>query len=151
MSRPIAPGPGFAPPPPLNSGNRMKWGEDARSAPVTPAKRMPVIDRSKVDPQLLKAAEGMESMFLDHLMQTMRKTIQDHPLDLDNHASRMYRSMLDTETAKTAARTGGVGISDLIIAYMQAPRYNVSEGNNNPPPAQKSGAEFRTGGTDEGP
>ena len=116
---------------------------NALSAPTTPGKRLPVIDRSKVDPELVKAAEGMESMFLDYLMETMRKTVDQNPLDLDNDASRMYRNMLDSESAKTAAHSGGIGIADLIIAYMATPRYTVTRGNDSLP-------EPSTGGTDEG-
>jgi Rod binding domain-containing protein len=88
-------------------------------------------------------------MFLDYLMETMRKTVGEHPLDLDNHASRMYRSMLDSESAKTAARTGGIGIADLIIAYMAPPQYTVTGGNDSHPGGAPGAARARTGGTDE--
>src|SRR4051812_33951954 len=81
--KPIAPG---AAPPPSLSETRMKpekmqWGANALTAPTTPAKRMPVIDKSKVDPQMLEAAEGMEGMFLDYLMQVMRKTVPKNDFD----------------------------------------------------------------------
>ena len=120
------------------------------SAPTTPGRRLPVVDRTKVDPELVKAAEGMEAMFLDYLMETMRKTVDRHPLDLDNDASLIYRNMLDSESAKTAARAGGIGIADLIIAYMAPPRYTVTGGNDSLPGGAPSASQARTGGTDEG-
>lgn len=88
-----------------------------------PAKRMPVVDRSQVDPQLVKAAEGMESMFIELMFKEMRKTVPKSEMDMENHATQIYRGMLDHEMANTAARTGGVGLADQIIAYLQSTGY----------------------------
>lgn len=129
------------------------------------------MDRSKVDPQIVKAAEGMEAMFLDYMMKVMRETVPRSELSLDSHATDIYRSMLDSETAKTAARTGGVGLADQIIAYLQAQSYTANRGStetgapaNRVHAGQKAGAaaavrgvtrapekntETSTGGTDE--
>lgn len=93
------------------------------STPAPSARRMPVIDKTQVDPQLLKAAQGMETMFIELMMKEMRKTVQKNPLDGENHASEIYRGMLDHEVSEKAARTGGVGIADQIIAYIQASGY----------------------------
>jgi len=93
------------------------------------------MDRAKVDPAIVKAAEGMETMFLEHMMRVMRQTVPKNDLDLENAATEIYRSMLDGETAKAAARGPGVGLADQIIAYLMADRYNQ---------------ERRTGGTPHG-
>lgn len=102
------------------------------SAPTTPARRLPVVDKSKVDPQLLKAAEGMEAMFLDYMMKVMRQTVPKNDMDLDSPAAGIYQGMLDTETAQRAARAGGVGLADQIIAYMQPQVYNEPQGHTAP-------------------
>jgi hypothetical protein len=88
-----------------------------------PAKRMPIVDRSQVDPKLVKAAEGLESMFIELMFKEMRKTVQKSDMDMENHATQIYRGMLDHEMADTAARTGGVGLADQIIAYLQSTGY----------------------------
>jgi len=90
-----------------------------------PAKTVAGIDHSKVDPKLLKAAQGMESLFLDYMMSVMRKSIPKSKQGLNNAATKIYQNMLDSEYAKTAARTGGIGLADQIIAYLGTTRYNL--------------------------
>lgn len=109
----------------------------------TPGKRMPVVDRNSVDPDLRKAAEGMEAMFLDYLFKVMRETVPKSEMDLESPATGIYRSMLDSETAEMAARTGGVGLADQLIAYLQRESYTL-------PREQGVPSDRRTGGTHEG-
>lgn len=121
----------------VNSGppstyDKMNWGNDSQSAPVTSSNRLPVIDRSKVNPQLRKAAEGMEAMFLDYLMKVMRQTVPKNDMDLESPATGVYQSMLDSEYAERAAHHGGIGLADQIIDYLQAQSYNLEEGHGAP-------------------
>jgi len=116
---------------PLSSAD-TQVAHRAWDAPTTPARRVQVVDRSKVDPKLREAAEGMEAMFLNYLMKTMRQTVQKTDFDLENGATEIYRSMMDTETAQKAARTGGVGLADQIIAYLQTERYTQNQGQGVP-------------------
>jgi hypothetical protein len=123
---------------------KMEWGDSALTAPQTPHNRVPTIDRSKVDPRIIEAAEGMETMFLDHLMKVMRQTVPKNDMDLENNASEIYRSMLDSEYAQKAAHAGGVGLSDTIIAYMAPESYTLPKGQMNAPTGETA---RRTGGT----
>ena len=108
-------------------------GDDkALTAPVSLERQLPVVDRSKVDPEILKAAEGMEQMFLDYMMRVMRQTVPKNDMDLESPATEIYRGMLDSEYAEKAAHRGGIGLSDQIIAYLQAQRYNLPEGSQSP-------------------
>lgn len=116
----------------LPSTKNREWGNSAREAPQTPGRQVPVIDRSKVDPSILKAAEGMEAMFLDQLMQVMRQTVPKGDMDLESSATQIYQSMLDTEYSQKAAHTGGIGLADLIIAYLDSQRYNLPQGHGVP-------------------
>jgi Rod binding domain-containing protein len=111
-----------------------------------------------VDPQIVKAAEGLETMFMDYLMKTMRETVPKNDMDLENGATAIYRGMLDQEYAQKAVNAGGVGLSDTIIAYLAPESYNLPKGQMTAPKAtspQKAHAEKsvvevpRTGGTDE--
>jgi flagellar protein FlgJ len=83
------------------------------------------VDKSKVDPEIRKAAEGMEAMFLDYMMKTMRETVPKNEMDLESPATAVYRSMQDSEIAQTAARAGGVGLADQLIAYLDSQRYTL--------------------------
>ncbi len=106
------------------------------SSPIAPGTARPQVPSlQKADPELVKAAQGMEAMFLDYLMNVMRQSVPESDLDLENSATKIYRSMLDSHLAETASHVGGVGLSDLIVEYMQAGRYN-QKGEQSPQDAQ---------------
>jgi Rod binding domain-containing protein len=133
----------------------MQWGDSALTAPVTPDKRMPVIDKSKIDPETLKAAQGMEAMFLDYMYKVMRETVPKNDMDMESPATEIYRSMQDSENAQKAAQVGGIGLADQIIAYMESQRYTLpsktEHGNvSSNDPAGLSNQARPTGGTHEG-
>jgi Rod binding domain-containing protein len=65
----------------------------------------------------------MEAMFLDQMMQTMRKSVPKSEMSLDGPASEIYQGMLDSEYSKRAARAGGVGLAEQIVAYLDGARY----------------------------
>ncbi len=90
----------------------------------TPARRIHEVDQRKVDPTLIKAAQGMESMFLSYMMKVMRNSIPENKNNLENGATKIYRSMLDNLNSDKAAKAGGIGLADLIIDYMLASSYN---------------------------
>jgi len=108
----------------IDGGLPLQKGLDA--AP-TPLRREAVVDWNKVDPGTRAAAEGMEAMFLDYMMQTMRKAVDKSELSLDHGASEIYQGMLDSEYAQRAAHAGGVGLAQQIVAYLQGGRYNQGE------------------------
>lgn len=143
MSQPIA----LGRPLPLSPPNRdrMEWGANALAAPTTPGRRVPVVDKTQVDPRTLEAAQGMEAMFLDYMMKVMRQTVPKNEMDLESPATEIYRSMMDSETAQKAARAGGVGLADQLVAYLESQRYTLGRREHAAP-----AAEVRTGGTHEG-
>lgn len=148
MTAPIARGmPPSSPSPLTPAQQRMDWGANALAAPTTPARRLPVVDKSKVDPNTLKAAEGMEAMFLDYMMKTMRQTVPKNDLDGESPATEIYRNMMDTENAQRAAHAGGVGLADQIVAYLESQRYNLPQGSKDR--AVTNTGNSSTGGTHE--
>jgi Rod binding domain-containing protein len=159
MSLPIAPAARGLPPSPPNRLEREDAPSarkgDAFLAPHTPSNRAPHVDRSKVDPKIIEAAEGMETMFVDYLMKVMRQTVPKNEMDLENPASEMYQGMLDSENAQNAVRAGGVGLTDTIIAYLAPQSYTLPQGQMNAPdnapaknsPTKLEEASRRTGGT----
>lgn len=96
------------------------------TASATPGKRIAAVDRSKADPRIVEAAEGMEAMFLDYMMQVMRQTVPKNEMGLDNMGTQVYQGMLDHEYAQKAAKTGGFGLADQIIANLQPQSYNLT-------------------------
>ncbi|MCM2322875.1 MAG: rod-binding protein [Oligoflexia bacterium] len=120
-----------------------------------------MVDKSRVNPEIRKAAEGMEAMFIDYMMKVMRQTVPKNEMDLESPATEIYRSMLDSENAQKAVRSGGVGLADQIIAYLQPELYTLGKGQQAPVAAQRKappddptmsspGPAVTTGGTHEG-
>lgn len=147
MTQPIALGAGSMLPPSPPSDREKGGARDLTVA--TPGKRVAVVDRMKVDPKVVQAAEGMEAMFLDYLLKTMRQTVPKSEMDLENPATEIYRGMLDSEVAQRAARVGGVGLADQIIAYLQPQSYALKQGHG-APESDPTVDSRRTGGTHEG-
>ncbi|MGK5090167.1 rod-binding protein [Bdellovibrionota bacterium FG-2] len=153
MTTPIALGRSVPPPSPQGGGVRKLTDTS------TPAHRIYPVDRSKVDPSVIRAAEGMESMFINHMMSAMRQTIPKNDMDLESPASNIYRGMLDSEYAQKAAQVGGIGLADQIIAYLEAQRYTQGRGAGAPGRQEvakevqgevQAKAQGVQGGTDEG-
>ncbi len=117
--------------------DRIHRGKDALSAPVSPGHQLPVVDRSKVNPEIIKSAEGMEAMFLDYLMKVMRETVPKNDMDLESPATKIYQNMLDSEYAAKAAHHGGIGLADQIIAYIEQTSYNKNQGQGRIPSKEK--------------
>ena len=122
--------------------SRMNWGANALTAPTTPDHRLPVIDKTKEDPQMRAAAEGMEGMFLDYMMKTMRETVPKNDMDGDSPATGIYQGMMDSEMAQKAVRAGGVGLADQLVAYLEGQRYTLGRQEHAAPDTSAS-----TGGT----
>jgi Rod binding domain-containing protein len=136
----------------LTSNSRLDYGANALAAPTTPGHRVAVVDRSKVDPGTLQAAEGMEAMFLDYMMKVMRETVPKNDMDLESSASGIYRSLQDSEIAHKAAKQGGIGLADQLIAYLESQRYTLPREHGVPAGAESSKAvegskSSGTGGT----
>lgn len=114
------------PPPTLEElkERRENFAKNKLGSQTTPSNTIIKVDRSQADPAVVKAAEGMEGMFIDYMMQVMRKTVPKSEFSMDSAASEIYQSMLDGEYAQKAIQAGGVGLSDQIIAYLEMQRYN---------------------------
>ena len=60
-----------------------------------------------------KVSRDFESVFLNKLLSTMRKTIPKSGL-LDSYASDMFQSMMDEEMSKEMAKDKGMGMGEMI-------------------------------------
>jgi Rod binding domain-containing protein len=62
-----------------------------------------------------KVAEGMETQFVNHMLNQMRKTVpQDKP---DSNEVSYYKSLMDYEVSKAMASDprGGIGIKKMVL------------------------------------
>ena len=66
------------------------------------------------DPELEKACQDMESIFLNYLLKEMRNTINKSGLINGGTAENIYTGMLDTEMSKVISERGGIGLSKIL-------------------------------------
>ena len=74
--------------------------------------------------QLKRAAIEMESWFINQMFQAMRRTVPEGEgmFEMSN-AERIWRDMLDEQTAQNLAEGGGLGLATTL--YQQLQRVNV--------------------------
>ena len=66
------------------------------------------------DQGIKKVAEDFESLFLELVLKSMRKTVPDGGLITKGNAEDIYKSLLDTEYAKTMAQRKTTGLAEAI-------------------------------------
>jgi flagellar protein FlgJ len=75
---------------------------------------------TKDDVKLKKTCQDMESVFLNMMLEDMRKTVDKSKL-VDTSQEDIMRSMLDTEMTKNMAKAGGIGLADLLYRQLHTP------------------------------
>jgi flagellar protein FlgJ len=68
--------------------------------------------------QIRKAAQDFEAIFINQLLKSMRDTIEDNKLWGDGRDMKLYRSLLDEQLASQMAKTGGIGLADILAAQL---------------------------------
>jgi Rod binding domain-containing protein len=77
------------------------------------------------DAKLKKACQDFESIFLFHLLKSMRSSVPKDGLLEKGLGNDIFTSMMDEELAKRIAHTQGVGISDVL--YQRLSKSNSKE------------------------
>lgn len=73
-------------------------------------------------PEELEAAQGIEAIMVNMMLQEMRKTIHENELMPASHAEKIYKQMLDDEYAKSLAKNQGLGFAELVLEQFQRSR-----------------------------
>lgn len=73
----------------------------------------------KDDAKLREACEGFESLFLNMMLQKMRKTVPESELT-SSYAMSTYQEMLDENIAETVSKGRGIGIADAMYNQLSA-------------------------------
>lgn len=64
---------------------------------------------------LRKASQEFESYFLSHMLKVMRETVPKGALT-ENKMGDMFYSFYDQEIGRRAAQSGGIGLSEYVLA-----------------------------------
>lgn len=91
------------------------------SAAMPPPPRQVQSERPPTEDEL-EAAQGMEAIMANMLIEQMRKSVPDSEFMPKSQGERIFESMLDYEYAQTLSRAGSLGFSELILAEMRRNR-----------------------------
>lgn len=75
--------------------------------------------REQATAEEIAAAQGVEALLIDHMIQEMRKTVPENDIIPISHGEKIFRQMMDSEYANTLARSGMAGIADQVLAEMK--------------------------------
>jgi len=73
---------------------------------------------SQGDKKLKEACKQFESLFLNQLLTSMRKTIPKSKLG-ESKEKEMYDSMMDQEMSKAWASSDGIGLANMLYQQMK--------------------------------
>ncbi len=77
------------------------------------------INPEKLDSkQILSVAREFESLFINQLFKSMRKTIQKSDWLNGGLKQEVFEDMLYEEYSKKIAHSGGIGLSDMVYKYL---------------------------------
>jgi flagellar protein FlgJ len=85
---------------------------------------------------LRKASQEFESYFVSYLLKVMRETVPQGELTA-NKMGEMFYSFYDEEIGRRAAQSGGIGLSDYVLAAV-ARNEDLAHSPSNPPSSVKS-------------
>jgi flagellar protein FlgJ len=88
--------------------NTLAASEPPLPLPIVPGGKK--IDEAK----LKKAAEDFEALFINQLMQSMRRTVLKSKLLEDAPGREVYQSLFDREISKKMAQKGALGVGKII-------------------------------------
>lgn len=83
-------------------------------APVTPGSSGASATSSPNELRARKVAEDFEGFFISMMLETMSSGIEVDPMFGGGQGEQVYRSLLNTEYARTFAKAGGIGVADSV-------------------------------------
>ena len=75
--------------------------------------------RAQLKKRLQDACEGFEAMLLSIMYKEMRNTVPKNQLFGDDNAHDIWQSMLDSAMMEEAAKTGGIGLADVLYQQLE--------------------------------
>lgn len=91
-------------------------------------RKLPESKYKNVPKPYLDVAQGMETQFINHMMNEMNKTVKSE--QPDSSAEKYYKGLLDNERAKIMAQTeNGIGLKEIILDQILPQHLKAS---NNP-------------------
>jgi len=115
------------------SPNPLRSGPEANSG-------LPRAGMTPADQRRLRAtAHEVESIFLAHMLKTMRQASGSGKALLSGQGQRVYQEMMDEQMGRAMAKGGGIGLADMIVRDVLR-RQGLEKNLSRPTPAVPKGA-----------
>ncbi len=69
-------------------------------------------------PELRKVSKQFESVFMNQIVQAMRKTVVKGGLVPESNAERIYQNLLDAEYSQNMSESEQIGISNMVYEQL---------------------------------
>ena len=84
------------------------------------SRELPVAKSVADNAKLRDASNEFESIFIEHMLKTMRKTSLESDLIKKSEGEKIFRSMLDEQYAILSAKSGRLGLGDMIYQQLKS-------------------------------
>jgi Rod binding domain-containing protein len=84
------------------------------------------------DKRLRATAHEIESIFLAHMLKTMRQASGGKGAPLSGQGQRVYQEMMDEHLGRALSKGGGIGLSDMLVRDVLR-RQGVTKNNPSSP------------------
>ena len=102
----------------LDELQRKADAAESHTGETAPTKN-PMTEDAQQQKKLREACEGFEAMFLSMMYKQMRATVPEGGLfGKKSNALEIFEDMRDTEMMNAAAKSGGIGIADMMYQQL---------------------------------
>ena len=116
--------------------NEIAQLDTAQVAGILTGAKLDQVEQLSRRGDLLKASQEFESYFVSYMLKVMRETVPHGELTA-NKMGDMFNSFYDEEIGKRAAQSGGIGLSDYMLAAI-ARNEDFAGSTSNPSTSVKS-------------
>ncbi len=83
-------------------------------------KELPDANGSSDDARLREASNEFEAIFIQQMLKSMRKTSLESDLIKKSEGEKLFRSMLDEHYAILSAKSGSLGLGEMIYKQLKS-------------------------------
>lgn len=107
---------------PISSNSNLVATQQKAQAELEQNTFNQVLDKARQaqdDKKLKEACQELESVFLYQALSAMRSTVPANPLLGRSQAEDIFQGMLDQEVTKSASKSGGIGLADILYRQLK--------------------------------
>lgn len=87
--------------------------------PVASDQTITAVNKEISEARLQKACTEFESIFINHMLKTMRASVDEGGLIENSNAGQIIKSMFDDNLSRGIAQGGGIGLAKIMFEYLK--------------------------------